>query len=214
MYTTDLPVDYKNMKNKNCQVCQLGYSTLRSVNRMIINGHSYVDITRQLSDWHAQGLITRSPSYQSVANHSKKHVSLQNRLVRESIEKHARELNVDIENGIENLLTYRAAIDYTMRRGFMLIAEGKLNPSVKDMLEAAKLMAQFEKEEDGSTSIVELIAQVQRIQEAVKAEVEPEVWTKIVSRLTTNAKEIEGPVIPAEVVEEDEEFNYDPRDPR
>ncbi len=190
---------------KNCKVCQLGYGTLAAVNRMIVDGFQITEIKRILTQWQDERRIHRAPSLASLYNHKNKHLALNDQVVRRYIEKRAEEANIPLEDGVETLLTVQSVVDVTLFKGFKEIAEGRATPTVKETLEAAKIKAQFEKDGASVSSEIAYLAQVNKIIRAVKDNVSPEQWERIVRQLEApDTEQIESSYIEAEVLEEED----------
>jgi hypothetical protein len=183
----------------NCGICRLGYPIRTLVTRMAINGMSYADITRQLQDMAESRAIPSAPSYSSVVNHCHKHLPYKDEAVRRYLERRAAEEGIDFEEGVDSILRPISVAEIAMRKGHELIVTEQIQPTVKETLEAAKFVQDFERESADHTSAAEAMAQVNMIMRAVKDVVPQELWNAIVDRLEELRS---GDIEDAELVEE------------
>ena len=95
----------------------------------------------------------------------------------------AAEQGIDIENAAQNILTSIAVADTVMSIGFRAIVDGKIKPTVKETLEAAKLSREFSKDDEGSLDVATMQLQVGLILQAVKEITSEEQWGKISRRV-------------------------------
>ena len=179
---------------RNCKVCSLGYDMISYVNKQLIVGIPAADISRSLDHMFEQGGLAHKVSYDSVLNHSKKHLPLKHEAVRRLIERRAGDAQLDIENGIENILQPIVVAEETMRRGFAALVKDEQKPTVTETLAAAKMLREFEREDAGNMDAAAAIHQVQKILKAVQEIVPAQYWDQIVARL--NGKdEIEDAIV-------------------
>ena len=181
-----------------CFVCHQPYEILGQVNRMIINGQPYTEITRYLAFLHDKDVISKVPSYQSVRNHGKNHLPVKDLAVRTLIERRAIEAGKDIEQGVENLLTTFAVAETVMHKGFAQLTKDSMDISAKDLLAATKLVHDFTKDQDGSMDAAQALSQLQHIIQAVKETVPAHMMEQILTRIEQLESE---QIIDAEIVE-------------
>jgi hypothetical protein len=185
-----------------CKVCRMGYHIVGQVNRQIINGASYSEIHAFLWDLKNQGIVRDAPGYQGVVNHAKKHLPYKDAAVRRVIEKRAQERNIDLENGVQNLLNEFSVAETVMKVGFQQLMEGKKDVPVKDMLAAAKMVNEFTKDAEGSLDAASAMAEMGYILQAVQEIVPAEYWDQISDRVRELSN---NEIVEAEVFEEDED---------
>jgi len=169
--------------SRNCQVCKLGYEMVAMVSRMLINGASYADVARELQLYESTGAITRAPAYAAIRRHCQNHLVFKDEAIRRHLERRAIQDGIDLENAVDGILRPIAVAEVTMAKGFSNIIEDRATPTVKETLDAAKLVHEFERSAATSTDAAEAIAQVNLILQAVREVVPPELWTKITGRL-------------------------------
>lgn len=169
---------------KNCKVCRLGHPLVGMVNRQIISGAPYMDVFRELNKLYVSGnLSIEPPSYQSIRNHGAKHLKVGDDAIRRHMELRAMQVGKDTEEGIENILTEMAAVENVMIMGHQEMVEGKSKVTVKDMLVAAKMKREFDRQDADADAIDEIRAEMDMLLQAVKTVVPEQYHQAIANKI-------------------------------
>jgi len=123
---------------------------------------------------------------------------LKDAAVRKLLEKRAAERQIDIENGAESIVTGIGILETIAQKGFAAIIEGKNQVSVKETIEAVKLIDAFDKEATDTFDAISALAQMQNILAAVQKVVPPQMMELILRELDNSNS--------ATVVDEDDWF--------
>jgi hypothetical protein len=189
----------QGIMSQNCHVCRAGYEITGSVNRMLLNGAPFSEVYATLISWPVETFPkNRVPSITSIKNHANRHLPVKDAAVRKLLEKRAAERQMDIENGAESILTGIGILEIIAQKGFSAIIEGKNQVSVKETIEAVKLIDSFDKEATDTFDSVAAMAQVHRILAAVQKIVPAQYMDAIYKELENNE---------AAVIEEDDWLN-------
>jgi hypothetical protein len=173
-----------------CEVCTLPgkpYANAERVAHLIQKGVLQLLGFKQIQDLIKPEMeawpVSDQISYDSIRNHAKRHLPVDQILVREIAERRAEAAGRRVLEGAEPLLTSAALYELTMRRGFERLARGETQPTLKEALTAASLLDQLEAGAGEGSSIVELRAQLQIIVDVIQRRVGREVWNEIAGEL-------------------------------
>lgn len=196
-----------------CRVCTSDASD--AVNKMLAHAMTYRDILRVLEPINAMLPQDRQITYNSINTHAKRHFPIQdtaNAVYRRIIEKRAEEYEVDYVRGVGGALTPLAYLDVMMTKGFETMAqEGTRIDPADGMRAAEKIHALTREKEEDPTDVAEIMLQFNRLVDAVKSNVDPAVWPKIIAAINDESHD---DILEAEVDEDYEEVSgYDPGDP-
>ena len=191
-------------REPRCRVCRSDGLSKR-VNDMLARGASYAGIVRALSRENAALDEDERVTVHSVRNHADRHFPVQNAakaVYREILERRARENAVDFVNGVATAVSPAAFFEAVMVRAWeTLVDQNATVDANTGMAAASKLQALVESSETG---LAEIIVKMNRVIEAVRSTVPPELWPEI-------RRQLEGDGEPAEPPEEedDEAFEAD-----
>jgi hypothetical protein len=176
-------VVYVSPKERRCHVCMAGKLELPNAARvaslidsLLIRGATYKAITRAVAplmeSWPDENRI----SYWSIRNHQRRHLSVDEIVVREIIERRAKEQRRRILDGSVPLLTSAAVLDIIIQRGLSRILSGYELPKTSDVLRATEMLMKLERDAAAGGDINELLD--------IIGEVLPtELWEKVMRRL-------------------------------
>ena len=153
---------------------------------MLARGASYAGIVRALSVENAALDEHDRVTVHSVRNHAARHFPVQNvarATYREILERRARENQIDFVEGVATALTPMAFLETVMVRGYETLVDPGTTVDVNTgMLAAGRLQALVESRA-GETSLAEIIVKMNRVIEAVRSTVPPELWPEIRRRI-------------------------------
>lgn len=196
-----------------CRVCTSEAST--SVNKMLAHAMTYTDILRVLQPVNDILPENERITYNSIANHRKRHFPIQstaNAVYRRIVEKRAEEFDVDFVRGVGGALTPVAYLDVAMNKAFENMVDEGTTVDVETGLKAAEKLHQLTREREADpTDMADIMLKVNRLMEAVKNNVPPEMWEAILAAVEEN----DDAIVDAEFEEEDDDVvaGYDPGDP-
>lgn len=188
-----------------CAVCTAGREVVSTVNKMLVEGSTYTAIARHINPG-----LTRKITYASIRIHSIRHMPPQSAAVRAIIERRSQQMHQDFVEGTNNLITPYIYAEVTLKKAFDSMVKLGTQVSVKEGLDAAKILNEFTKEEQGQADITAAMSQLNQIITAVRTTVPPEMYAKIIKQLQSGNSQAD--VVEAEVVREDENENdvFDP----
>ena len=196
-----------------CRVCRNDHLR-KKVNDMLAAGVSYATILRALRDDNANLDKRERVTIDSIRNHTVRHFPVQNvarATYRQILERRAQENGVDFVNAVATAITPMAFFETVMAKGYETLVDPDTKVDVNTgMIAAGRLQALIESRA-GSTSIADLMVQMDHIIRAIHSSVPEELWPEIL-------RKIDGPVAadtPADEFEDcdDAEDVYDPVEP-
>jgi len=150
-------------------------------------------------------------NYENIRNHQKNHLPFEKKLVRDIVEKRAREKNRSILDAGERLLTAEAFYEVIVAKGWEDIAQGYEKPTLTQTMHAMEMLQKLEKEGQDNYRPEDLINQLDIILLAIRDVLPPamkeELFLKIEEyqngNVTSKAKKIKPAEIEAEYIDED-----------
>lgn len=193
-----------------CKVCNGNAEA--AVNKMLSHAMTYQDILNTLKPMNDLLPKEQRITYTSIYNHAKRHFPLQesaNAVYRRIVEKRAEEYEVDFVRGVGGALTPLAYLDVMMRKAYenMVDQDTVIEPG-EGLRAAEKLHALIREKEEDPTDIADMMLKFNRLVDAVKQNVDPAIWPKIIAAVNDQTENI----VDAEI-EEEEDDAYDPGDP-
>lgn len=191
-------------RGTRCVLCHAGLEILVFANRMIIGGATYAETYRSLSVINENRVAAGDTeiSYQTVVRHGRAHLPAKAAAIREVIERRARALQLDVEEGTASIVTAATLAEAMMVKAMQGLAEVEVTPA--EGLQAAKFYTQLMQAERGAMGLETAFAELGYLIEAVKESVPQQYWSVITAKI----EEKRGSrVIEAEVTDE-----FDPGD--
>jgi hypothetical protein len=148
--------------------------------------------------------VSPKVSRKSLANHHREHMDLQDTALRAMLEREARMQGIDVEEGIEDLITKRSVLETMVRKGFEDVVNGVTTVEPRDLVQITKLLADMDTHSH-QVGLDELRAQVQIFIQAIKDVCSAEEQNKIGQRVAQLRKR-EQISAPFERVMEQEEI--------
>lgn len=163
-----------------CNICK---STARTkVDRLLAAQFSYTAVAEELVENHPdfQGKVLDSVR-KNVERHSKSHLDVKNKAIREIVERRAREQGILLETATGKITSGRALLDLVVDRA----TEQIINPDSKvkyaDALEAVKMLEDVQRQEY-LAELERMTRQVMAISQAVKEMVPESMLPGLISR--------------------------------
>lgn len=213
-----LPVElngrnYDLIYDPRCRVCRLGPDGVHVVNKMLTEGFTYRDISKQVQILDIPNGPHRLATSQ-IQSHFEKHLPAKSAAVRTILEHRAAQMQKDFIEGTENLVTPYVYAEVMMQKAFQDMATSSHAISPKDGIEAAKILHQFNKEEASNSDMAEALSQLNKIISAVRDVVPAQMFTQIIDKIqgnqiTTTVDAEESDEEEVDLIDEDEESEYE-----
>ncbi len=210
--------DYR--REPRCRVCSAGdpekapprgEEVHRVVHQMLVQGRTYRDILTAASPLMEGWPEQRKLTYHSIRRHQLRHLPVDELAVRQIVERRAAERGLQIALGTGPLVTTAGVLELVRQRGFEALAGREVVPTVRETVEAARLLDELEKEAGSRIGLAELTRQVEVFLDVVRQRLTPDQWATVVAeveaRLTAPALEAatDSPTKEEEEEEEEEE---------
>ena len=122
-------------------------------------------------------------NYENIRNHQKNHLPFEKKLVRDIVERRAREKNRSILDTSDRLLTAEAFYEVIVAKGWEDIAQGYEKPTLTQTMHAMEMLQKLEKEGQDNYRPEDLINQLDiilmAIRDIVPAAIKEELFNKI-----------------------------------
>lgn len=160
-----------------CRVCRVD-AVREKVNSMLACGSSYAQISRAVTGLPQDGTVT----VDSVRVHANRHFPVQQSVkatYREIVERRAEQNRIDFVNGLSVAITPIAFYEALMTKSFASLVDDDTRVSVETGLRAAERLQAITGEHDPGREMLRMMAEVGKIQKAVKAAASPETLEEI-----------------------------------
>lgn len=164
----------------NCMTCRSIHR--HEIEAALINGQTYASVVRDVAEQFDYHSPLGTPTYNSVLSHARRgHMPLPYLVQRRAIEARAKELRKSVEEGEHNLIDGQIVARAVMERGYEMLNSGSLAPSMRDLLEAARLERDIAslQSEDGQMTEESWRAALTAYIEIVRQYVSPQVFQQI-----------------------------------
>lgn len=156
-----------------CKTCRSKYRT--QIEHGLINGMTYQMVLDELVEPFDDHSPLGPPGYQSVLGHvNRGHMPVPFSTQRRILEQRAKEMGKSVKEGSKALLDAVAVSRTIVQRGFEMMSNGEIQPSMNDLMKALQLQASIEGDGDGLDEEAwreALIAYMEIVQRNVAAEV-------------------------------------------
>lgn len=182
-----------------CGVCQHDYRSF--IETLLVKGISYKKIEETVSP---------KVSRQSISNHHKKHMDLQDAALRALLEREAEIQGINHEEGVMDIITTRGALEVALRRGYEGLVDRTSKVEPRDLIQIVRVLADMDEGRE-QASLEAARMQVNIFMEAIKQVVPKDYWPLISEKvaelrdsepLFTGYKGTSDIVVDAEVVQE------------
>lgn len=153
-----------------CATCKSQYR--RTIDQLLVMGISFSEVARQFE---SEGLTRKG-----IANHRKRHLSVEQAAVRQIIEERAFQMGEDIENAKRIHLTRKGVLEVAMLKGYGGIIGGDTVVEARDLI---GIVQQLEKMDEFSASVQldELQRQMNFLLDAVRKVVPGHLWDAVLA---------------------------------
>jgi len=196
-----------------CKVCNTSDDLKNIIDSLLLFPKSYKEVLLAIQPLQDKLGLTESEriNYENIRNHQKNHLPFEKKLVRDIVEKRAREKNRSILDAGERLLTAEAFYEVIVAKGWEDIAQGYEKPTLTQTMHAMEMLQKLEKEGQDNYRPEDLINQLDIILLAIRDVLPPamkeELFLKIEEyqngNTTSKAKKIKQPELEVEYIDED-----------
>jgi hypothetical protein len=174
-----------------CHICRLPDRIRAVIDSLLVSkAWGYAQILVHVAPLLEDGPQRDRPDYHSLRRHALNHLAVDRLAIRELVERRAADVGRDIVASNQPLLTSLAVYELIRARGFEEIAEGRVAPTVKEALEAARLLEPIEQEIDRERDRTVLMAFVAEVKEALPESRWEAVAAGVARRLGVNPAEL------------------------
>jgi hypothetical protein len=166
-----------------CKVCN--HPARFSIEEKLLMGHRYTEIARWVSDVRSRkpdGEVEDWPELEAVnvkTHYQRNHVPLDSEMLAEFSKRRAEELGQDYEDAMIPVVDHVVVQQAILAKGYERLVKDEINPDVKDLLTASKLLGDFAKDKAQNSTIEEWQTFMALYFEAVRSVVAPEQWQQI-----------------------------------
>jgi len=189
----------------NCKICTTSDDLKNIIDSLLLFPKSYKEVLQAIQPLQDKLGIEGNDriNYENIRNHQKNHLPFEKKLVRDIVERRAREKNLSILETGERLLTAKAFYEVILAKGFEDLAQGYNRPTLTQTMHAMEMLSKLEEEQSDQYRPEDLINQLDIILLAIRDVVPPaikeELYRKIEEYQGTNidapgkAKKIKKP---------------------
>jgi len=161
---------YLYKRSGQCKICNTSDDLRSIIDSLLLFPKSYKEVLRAIQPIQEKLGIPEGEriTYENIRNHQKKHLPFEKALVRDVVERRAREKNISILNAGERLLTAEAFYEIIVAKGWEEIAMGYSKPTLTQTMHAMEMLRAIEKEDDQDYRPEELIQQLDLILQAIR----------------------------------------------
>jgi len=167
---------YLYKSSPNCKICTTSDDLKNIIDSLLLFPKTYKEVLQAIEPIQDKlGIVgDERINYANIRNHQKRHLPFEKRLVREIVEKRAREKNRSILNTGERLLTAEAFYEVIVAKGWEGIAQGYEKPTLTQTMAAMDMLQKLEKEANDDYRPEELINQLDMILMAIREVLPPD----------------------------------------
>lgn len=173
-----------------CKVCN--HPARFSIEEKLLLGHTYLQISKWVSDVRSRkpdGEIEDWPELESrnIKHHFQQgHVPMDSEMMAEYSKRRAEELGLEYEEAMVPVVDHVVVQKAILAKGYEAMVKGEIKPDVKDTLAASKLLGDFEKDKQDTSTIEEWQMFMKLYFEVVKSVVDDDQWRQIAYAIKTN----------------------------
>jgi len=202
-----------------CKICNTSDELKSVIDSLLLFPKTYKEVLTLIQPLQEKlGLSEEERiNYENIRLHQKNHLPFEKKIVRDIVEKRAREKNRSIldagERGSAGLLTAEAFYEIIVAKGFEDIAQGYEKPTLTQTMHAMEMLQKLEKEGKENYRPEDLINQLDiillAIRDVLPVDLKEALFNKIEEYQTgglnipTKPKKLKQPIIEAEYIDED-----------
>lgn len=153
-----------------CKVCNTSDELKNIIDSLLLFPKSYKEVLHAIQPLQDKLGIEDNEriNYENIRNHQKNHLPFEKKLVRDIVERRAREKNLSILDTGERLLTSKAFYEVILAKGFEDLAQGFNRPTLTQTMHAMEMLSKLEQEDNEQYRPEDLINQLDVILLAIR----------------------------------------------
>ena len=132
----------------HCKVCNTSDDLKNIIDSLLLFPKSYKEVLRAIQP--LQDKLDLAPeeriNYENIRLHQKNHLPFEKRVVREVVERRAREKNISILNASDRMLTAEAFYEVIVAKGWEDLVSGYNRPTLTQTMHAMEMISKLEEE--------------------------------------------------------------------
>ena len=168
-----------------CKICNSSDELKSVIDSLLLFPKTYKEVLSLIQPLQDKLGIegTERINYENIRNHQKNHLPFEKKLVRDIVERRAREKNRSILDTSDRLLTAKAFYEVIVAKGWEDIAQGYEKPTLTQTMHAMEMLQKLEKEGQDNYRPEDLINQLDTIllaiRDVIPAALKEELFRKI-----------------------------------
>ena len=198
-----------------CKICNTSDELKGVIDSLLLFPKTYKEVLTLIQPLQEKLGLTEDEriNYENIRNHQKNHLPFEKKIVRDIVEKRAREKNRSILDAGDRLLTAEAFYEIIVAKGFEDLAQGYEKPTLTQTMHAMEMLQKLEKEGKENYRPEDLINQLDiilmAIRDVIPANLKEELFQKIEEYqsggldIPTKPKKLKKADIEVEYIDED-----------
>lgn len=177
---------YLYKSSPRCKICSTSDDLKNIIDSLILYPKPYAEVLRAIEPLMDKLGITDEKdriNYENIRNHQLRHLPFEKRLVREVVERRAREKNRSILDAGDRLLTAEAFYEVIVAKGWEPIAQGLETPTLTQTMQAMEMLQKLEKEGMDNYRPEDLINQLDMILQAIREVLPPDMKEALFNKI-------------------------------
>jgi len=168
-----------------CKICNSSDELKSVIDSLLLFPKTYKEVLTLIQPLQDKlGIVgAERINYENIRNHQKNHLPFEKKLVRDIVERRAREKNRSILDTSDRLLTAEAFYEVIVAKGWEDIAQGYEKPTLTQTMHAMEMLQKLEKEGGDNYRPEDLINQLDvillAIRDVIPAALKEELFKKI-----------------------------------
>ena len=167
---------YLYKRSPQCKICNTSDDLRSIVDSLLLFPKSYKEVLRAIEPLQEKLNMPKEEriNYENIRNHQKNHLPFEKRMVREVVERRAREKNISILDASQRMLTAEAFYEVILAKGWEELAMGYEKPTLTQTMHAMEMLRAIEKEESSDYRPEDLLQQLDMILLAIRDVLPPD----------------------------------------
>lgn len=166
---------YLYKRSAQCKICNTSDDLRSIIDSLLLFPKTYKEVLEIIQPIQEKLGLTKEQTinYENIRNHQKNHLPFEKRMVREVVERRAREKNLSILNAGERLLTAEAFYEVIVAKGWEELVMGYNKPTLTQTMHAMEMLRTIEKDDENDYKPEQLIQQLDMILLAIREVLPP-----------------------------------------
>lgn len=193
-----------------CKICNTSEDLRNIIDSLLLFPKTYKEVLQAIQSLQDKLGVEGDDriNYENIRNHQKRHLPFDKAMVRDTVERRAREKNRSILDTSERLLTAEAFYEVIVAKGWEEIAKGHTQPTLNQTMEAMERLQKLEKEGQEDYRPEELINQLDIILMAVREVLPPDMKEALFRKIEEFQNADKKYKDPKALKEPEEELDY------